>query len=101
MFHPFLDDREVKLVGAEAAGKGVDTRLHAATITKGTVGVIHGSMTYLLQNEEGQIQRGPFHFSRIRLSGCGPEHAFLAKEGRAEYVPITDEEALGHYRIYV
>lgn len=94
MFHPFIDDRDVRLVGAEAAGKGVDTNQHAATITKGTVGVIHGSMTYLLQNEEGQIQEAHSISAGLDYPGVGPEHAFLAKEGRAEYVPITDQEAL-------
>lgn len=95
IFHPFLDDHEVKLIGAEAAGKGIDTGFHAASITKGTVGVIHGSMTYLLQDHEGQIKEAHSISAGLDYPGVGPEHAFLAKEGRVEYVPITDEEALG------
>lgn len=94
IFHPFIKDREVRLVGAEAAGKGVDTEQHAATITKGKVGVIHGSMTYLLQNEEGQIKEAYSISAGLDYPGVGPEHAFLASTGRAEYVPIGDREAL-------
>lgn len=93
MFYPFLED-DVELVGVEAAGKGVDTPYHAATITKGTKGVIHGSMTYLLQDEYGQIIE-PYSISAgLDYPGVGPEHAYLASIGRVRYESVTDEEAL-------
>ncbi|RBW70276.1 tryptophan synthase subunit beta [Bacillus taeanensis] len=93
MFYPFLEDN-VKLVGVEAAGKGVESGLHAATISKGRLGVIHGSLTYLLQNEVGQIQE-PYSISAgLDYPGIGPEHAYLASINRVEYNSITDKEAL-------
>ncbi|HZG60264.1 MAG TPA: tryptophan synthase subunit beta [Anoxybacillus sp.] len=93
MFYPFLED-DVALVGVEAAGKGVDTSYHAATITKGTKGVIHGSLTYLLQDEHGQIVE-PYSISAgLDYPGVGPEHAYLASTGRVQYDSITDDEAL-------
>ncbi|WP_216829241.1 tryptophan synthase subunit beta [Alkalihalobacterium elongatum] len=93
MFYPFLND-EVKLIGVEAAGKGVATNQHAATITKGTKGVIHGSLTYLLQDENGQIIE-PYSISAgLDYPGVGPEHAYLASIERASYEAVTDEEAL-------
>ncbi|MEH7388144.1 tryptophan synthase subunit beta [Bacillus sp. JJ1521] len=93
MFYPFLNDH-VRLVGAEAAGKGVDTSLHAATITKGTKGVIHGSLTYLLQDQYGQITE-PYSISAgLDYPGVGPEHAYLADSGRVKYESVTDNEAL-------
>jgi tryptophan synthase beta chain len=93
MFYPFLED-PVKLVGVEAAGMGVDTEYHAATITKGTTGVIHGSLTYLLQDENGQIIE-PYSISAgLDYPGIGPEHAYLASVNRVNYVSVTDDEAL-------
>ncbi|MBY4604356.1 MULTISPECIES: tryptophan synthase subunit beta [Bacillus] len=93
MFQAFLDE-DVELIGAEAAGKGIDTPLHAATITKGTVGVIHGSLTYLIQDEFGQIIE-PYSISAgLDYPGIGPEHAYLHKSGRVTYDSITDEEAV-------
>ncbi|PLS07448.1 tryptophan synthase subunit beta [Bacillus halotolerans] len=93
MFQAFLDE-DVELIGAEAAGKGIDTPLHAATITKGTVGVIHGSLTYLIQDEYGQIIE-PYSISAgLDYPGIGPEHAYLHKCGRVTYDSITDEEAV-------
>ncbi|WP_336183193.1 tryptophan synthase subunit beta [Bacillus sp. 205(2023)] len=93
MFQAFLDE-DVELIGAEAAGKGIDTPLHAATITKGTVGVIHGSLTYLIQDEYGQIIE-PYSISAgLDYPGIGPEHAYLHKSGRVTYDSITDEEAV-------
>ncbi|WP_276734770.1 tryptophan synthase subunit beta [Bacillus sp. (in: firmicutes)] len=93
MFQAFLDE-EVELIGAEAAGKGIDTPLHAATISKGTVGVIHGSLTYLIQDEFGQIIE-PYSISAgLDYPGIGPEHAYLHKSGRVTYDSITDEEAV-------
>jgi tryptophan synthase beta chain len=93
MFYPFLED-DVALVGVEAAGKGVHTPFHAATITKGTKGVIHGSLTYLLQDEHGQIVE-PYSISAgLDYPGVGPEHAYLASIGRVQYDSISDDEAL-------
>ncbi|MEG7333053.1 tryptophan synthase subunit beta [Bacillus sp. 0102A] len=93
MFQSFLDE-DVELIGAEAAGKGIDTPLHAATISKGTVGVIHGSLTYLIQDEFGQIIE-PYSISAgLDYPGIGPEHAYLHKSGRVTYDSITDEEAV-------
>ncbi|ARV43711.1 tryptophan synthase subunit beta [Bacillus inaquosorum] len=93
MFQAFLDE-DVELIGAEAAGKGIDTPLHAATISKGTVGVIHGSLTYLIQDEFGQIIE-PYSISAgLDYPGIGPEHAYLHKSGRVIYDSITDEEAV-------
>jgi tryptophan synthase beta chain len=93
MFYPFLEE-DVALVGVEAAGKGVDTSYHAATITKGTKGVIHGSFTYLLQDKHGQIIE-PYSISAgLDYPGVGPEHAYLASTGRVQYDSITDDEAL-------
>ncbi|WP_027408573.1 tryptophan synthase subunit beta [Anoxybacteroides tepidamans] len=93
MFYPFLEEK-VALVGVEAAGKGVDTLYHAATITKGRKGVIHGSLTYLLQDEYGQITE-PYSISAgLDYPGVGPEHAYLASIGRVRYESVTDEEAL-------
>ncbi|MCA0971864.1 tryptophan synthase subunit beta [Halobacillus litoralis] len=93
MFYPFLED-DVELVGVEAAGKGTDTPEHAATLTKGTPGVIHGSLTYLMQDENGQITE-PYSISAgLDYPGIGPEHAHLFKSKRVRYEAITDQEAL-------
>jgi len=93
MFYPFLND-DVELIGVEAAGKGVDTALHAATITKGTKGVIHGSLTYLLQDEYGQITE-PYSISAgLDYPGVGPEHAYLNDTARVKYESVTDQQAL-------
>ncbi|KEZ50712.1 MULTISPECIES: tryptophan synthase subunit beta [Metabacillus] len=93
MFAAFIDE-EVDLVGVEAAGKGTDTDLHAATIAKGTKGVIHGSLTYLLQDEHGQITE-PYSISAgLDYPGIGPEHAHLSLTGRVSYESVTDDEAL-------
>lgn len=98
IFHPFMET-DVKMIGVEAAGKGIDTPLHAATITKGNLGVIHGSLTYLLQDEDGQIQE-PYSISAgLDYPGIGPEHAHLAKSGRVAYKSITDAEALEAMKI--
>lgn len=94
MFYPFINDTQVKLVGVEAAGLGVDTDKHAATITKGSLGVIHGMMTYLLQDEDGQIMPVYSISAGLDYPGIGPEHANLKEIGRATYAPITDYEAI-------
>ncbi len=98
MFYPFLQD-DVRLVGVEAAGKGIDTPHHAATITKGTKGVIHGAMTYLLQDEYGQILE-PYSISAgLDYPGVGPEHAYLASIGRVRYESATDDEAVAAFQL--
>ncbi|BDG46750.1 tryptophan synthase beta chain [Parageobacillus sp. KH3-4] len=98
MFYPFLEDNVV-LVGVEAAGKGIDTPYHAATITKGTKGVIHGAMTYLLQDEHGQIME-PYSVSAgLDYPGVGPEHAYLASIGRVRYESVTDDEAIKAFQL--
>ncbi|WP_458123085.1 tryptophan synthase subunit beta [Paenibacillus sp. Z3-2] len=94
MFYPFIGDQDVKLVGVEAAGKGVDTEYHAATMSKGTHGVFQGSMSYLLQDEYGQVQEAHSISAGLDYPGVGPEHSYLKDIERAKYVPITDQEAL-------
>ena len=94
VFYDFIPDKSVRLVGAEAAGKGIDTKLHAATVAKGSLGIFHGMKSYFLQNEEGQIAPVYSISAGLDYPGVGPEHANLYATGRAEYVPITDEEAV-------
>lgn len=93
IFHPFLDDDSVELHGAEAAGEGLDQK-HAATLAKGSPGVLHGAMSYLLQDEEGQIELAHSVSAGLDYPGVGPEHAHLRDAGRVTYHPVTDEEAL-------
>lgn len=94
MFYPFLEDDTVKLIGVEAGGKGLDTSDHAATLNKGRPGVIHGAMTYLLQDEEGQIEEAYSISAGLDYPGVGPEHAYLKDQGRVHYVTATDREAV-------
>ena len=94
MFYHFIPDEEVQLIGCEAAGKGVDTEEHAATMTKGTVGIFHGMKSYFCQNTYGQIAPVYSISAGLDYPGIGPEHAYLRDSGRAEYVPITDDEAV-------
>ncbi|WP_059052527.1 tryptophan synthase subunit beta [Paenibacillus senegalimassiliensis] len=94
MFYPFIEDTDVQLVGVEAAGRGVDTEFHAATMTKGTKGVFQGSMSYLLQDEFGQVQPAHSISAGLDYPGIGPEHSYLKDIQRARYYPITDQEAL-------
>ncbi|OXS61184.1 tryptophan synthase subunit beta [Cohnella sp. CIP 111063] len=94
MFHPFIEDTSVRLLGVEAAGRGVDTEEHAATMTKGRPGVFQGSMSYVLQDEGGQVLPAHSISAGLDYPGIGPEHAYLKDTERAEYVPITDQEAL-------
>ncbi|WP_028610541.1 tryptophan synthase subunit beta [Paenibacillus harenae] len=94
IFYPFVEDDGVRLLGVEAAGRGVDTIEHAATMTKGRHGVFQGSMSYVLQDEHGQVQPAHSISAGLDYPGIGPEHAYLKDTGRAEYVPITDAEAL-------
>jgi tryptophan synthase beta chain len=94
IFYPFVKDEGVKLIGVEAAGKGIDTDEHAATMTKGTPGVFQGSMSYLLQDEYGQVQPAHSISAGLDYPGIGPEHSYLKDSQRASYYPITDQEAL-------
>lgn len=94
MFYPFIEDTDVQLIGVEAAGRGVDTEFHAATMTKGTKGVFQGSMSYLLQDEFGQVQPAHSISAGLDYPGIGPEHSYLKDVQRARYYPITDQEAL-------
>jgi tryptophan synthase beta chain len=94
IFHPFLDDKDVKIVGVEAGGKGLSGDEHCASITAGSPGVLHGNRTYLLQDENGQIKEGHSISAGLDYPGIGPEHSWLADIGRVEYVPVMDHEAL-------
>lgn len=94
IFYPFIGDESVRLVGVEAAGRGIDTEEHAATMTMGSHGVFQGSMSYLLQDQYGQVQPAHSISAGLDYPGIGPEHAYLKDSGRAEYFPITDAEAL-------
>lgn len=93
-FYNFIPDEGVRLIGCEAAGKGIDTDKHAATIAKGTLGVFHGMKSYFCQDENGQIAPVYSISAGLDYPGIGPEHAYLHDTGRAEYVPITDDEAV-------
>lgn len=93
-FYPFIGDNEVRLVGCEAAGKGIETKLHAATVAKGKVGVFHGMKSLFCQDEYGQIDKVYSISAGLDYPGIGPEHAYLHEIGRAEYVPVTDNEAV-------
>lgn len=94
IFADFIDEPEVKLIGVEPAGKGVDTEEHGATLAKGTVGVLHGAKTYVLQNDEGQITESYSVSAGLDYPAVGPQHAYLKDQNRAQYVAVTDDEAL-------
>ena len=94
LFHEFINDNSVRLIGVEAAGRGVESGLHAASLTGGSPGVLHGNRTYLLQNEDGQITDAHSISAGLDYPGIGPEHAYLHDIGRAEYLSATDNEAL-------
>lgn len=99
MFDAFLDDADVKIYGVEAAGDGVDTDRHAASIERGRPGVLHGSRTYVLQDEDGQTIESHSISAGLDYPGVGPEHAWLADIGRAEYIPASDDEAMQALRL--
>ncbi len=99
LFHPFLDDPEVKMLGVEAAGYGLDGDQHAASLLGGFPGVLHGNKTYLLQDEDGQITEGHSISAGLDYPGIGPEHAWLKDMGRVEYTAITDDEALEAFQL--
>ncbi|CAA7025306.1 unnamed protein product [Microthlaspi erraticum] len=98
LFHEFVDDTEVRMIGVEAAGFGLESGKHAATLTKGDVGVLHGAMSYLLQDDDGQIIEPHSISAGLDYPGVGPEHSFLKDVGRAEYYSVTDEEALEAFK---
>lgn len=100
LFFPFLDDPSVRIIGVEAGGKGVDDRMqHCASLTGGRPGVLHGNRTYLLQDDDGQILEGFSISAGLDYPGIGPEHAWLHETGRAQYVSITDKEALEAFKL--
>jgi tryptophan synthase beta chain len=99
LFHPFLDDRDVRIVGVEAAGHGLHTGQHAASLTGGRPGVLHGNRTYLLQDDDGQIIEAHSISAGLDYPGIGPEHSWLKEIGRAEYVSATDNEAMEAFQL--
>ncbi|MYJ52615.1 MAG: pyridoxal-phosphate dependent enzyme, partial [Gammaproteobacteria bacterium] len=99
LFHPFLDDPEVEIIGVEAAGLGIDTGKHAASLSGGQPGVLHGNRTYLLQDSDGQIHDAHSISAGLDYPGIGPEHAWLHEQGRVQYVSITDQEALDAFQL--
>ena len=99
LFYPFLEKEEVRLVGVEAAGLGLDTDKHGATLTKGSAGVLHGMMSYLLHDEDGQVTEAHSISAGLDYPGVGCEHSYLRESGRAQYVSITDEEAMGGFKL--
>jgi tryptophan synthase beta chain len=99
LFHPFLDDPSVALTGVEAAGEGVDTHHHAATLSKGSPGVLHGARSYLLQDSDGQVLEAHSISAGLDYPGVGPEHSWLKESGRVNYASITDREALDAFQL--
>ena len=100
LFYPFLDDKDVRIIGVEAGGKGVNEKMeHCASLTGGRPGVLHGNRTYLLQDEDGQILEGHSISAGLDYPGIGPEHSWLHDTGRAEYVSVTDTEALDAFQL--
>jgi tryptophan synthase beta chain len=99
LFHPFLDDKDIEIYGVEAAGHGLTTGLHAASIAGGRPGVLHGNRTYLLMDEDGQIQEAHSISAGLDYPGIGPEHSWLNDLGRVNYLSATDEEALAAFQI--
>jgi tryptophan synthase beta chain len=99
IFYPFLNDKEVKLIGVEAAGRGLETGAHAAPLLAGRVGVLHGAKSYVLQDEYGQISATHSISAGLDYPGVGPEHGFLKDSGRATYVAVADEAALAGFQM--
>ena len=99
LFHPFIDDKDVRMVGVEAAGLGLDSGKHAAPLNAGRVGVLHGNRTYLMEDDDGQIMETHSISAGLDYPGVGPEHSFLKDTGRAEYDAVTDAEALEAFRL--
>jgi tryptophan synthase beta chain len=98
LFHPFYDDKNVKFIGVEAAGKGINTPAHSATLVKGRAGVLHGTLSYLLEDENGQIKETYSIAPGLDYPGVGPEHSFYKDSGRATYVAATDRQALEGFK---
>jgi tryptophan synthase beta chain len=94
LFHEFVNESTVRLIGVEAAGEGIDGKKHAATLTQGRVGVLHGAMSYLLQDEDGQVVEAHSISAGLDYPGVGPEHSYLKDLGRAEYFSVTDQQAI-------
>ena len=99
LFHPFLDDEDVRIIGVEAAGHGIETGEHCASLAGGKPGVLHGNRTYLLQTDDGQILDGHSISAGLDYPGIGPEHSWLFDNGRVEYVSVTDKEALDAFQL--
>ena len=99
LFYPFIKDKNVRMIGVEAAGYGIDTGRHAAPLCAGSPGILHGNLTYLLQDEHGQITHAHSISAGLDYPGVGPEHSWMKETGRAEYVSITDQEALEGFRL--
>jgi tryptophan synthase beta subunit len=99
IFHPFIEDAQVRLVGVEAAGEGIDSGKHASTLVAGSIGVLHGSRSYLLQDDAGQVIETHSISAGLDYPGVGPEHSYLKDTGRAQYVGVTDVEALVGFRL--
>ena len=99
MFHPFVPDEEVRLVGLEAGGEGITTGKHSATLSAGRPGVLHGAMSYLLQDEHGQVQETHSISAGLDYPGVGPEHSYLKDTGRAEYRDVNDANALEAFHL--
>jgi tryptophan synthase beta chain len=99
LFHPFLDDPDVRMIGVEAEGHGIETGEHAAALSAGSPGVLHGSRSYLLQDEDGQVIEPHSISAGLDYPGVGPEHSWLKDQGRVDYVPIRDDEALAAFRL--
>ncbi|GAB4075111.1 tryptophan synthase subunit beta [Barrientosiimonas marina] len=98
MFHPFIEDEGVAIYGVEAGGSGIETQQHAATLTAGNIGVLHGTMTHLLQDEDGQIEEAYSISAGLDYPGVGPEHSYLKDTGRVTYTSVTDQEALDAFK---
>ncbi len=99
LFHPFLDDQEVEIFGVEAAGKGLNSNLHAASLTAGSPGILHGNRTYLLQDDDGQITDAHSISAGLDYPGIGPEHSWLHDIGRIKYLSTTDEQSLAAFKL--
>ncbi|MEO0647632.1 MAG: tryptophan synthase subunit beta, partial [Cyanobacteria bacterium J06650_10] len=99
LFHEFVQDTDIRMIGVEAAGEGAETKKHAATLTKGRPGVLHGAMSYLLQDGEGQVTEAHSISAGLDYPGVGPEHSYFKDLGRAEYYSVTDAEALEAFQL--
>jgi len=99
LFHPFYNDKEVKFIGVEAGGDGINTGRHSATLLTGKVGVLHGAKSYILEDEHGQIKETHSIAAGLDYPGVGPEHSFYKDSGRAEYVAVTDDQALEGFQL--